>query len=613
MAFNFFQIYIKCGADRIGTFKYIKMGRKKIKNTLSVEKHSVSDKSTTKDSQTPKLPEKGVIFEDHLLENVQPENITYADIKRITSKTFDFLRATGLRQTHISAITGINQSILSIILRDPGTKTISINRKKDVVVRLCEYYNKINLGLVSRDPLTAPKICNSRKAGEVNQKKRTVSRRNTSEDEETSSTLANSENLDGIRSSQHNNLEQEKIVSSENQVCHIGQEGTSFSLNELGIKSTSIDNAPKLTKRNIFLFTSCTKCPRDNAKVRKVSKTFLDSSCSVPVSSFINGNALIECTELNSLRQLNGTKIDKSDDFVSRILEPTLIPLSVNLRHFITGSFTDYNTSNENTAPYGTKLNPSAILSTLKGKNFKSERFVWSSVSDSNTLWGFIESLSRERHLSTFMNNDQKKGVFKWLIREIENYKNLYLQFLYLIMDSDISPGNNSRLICEIRLNESYGDVVINDKFKWNISNPTRLLLEQIECLVSDLRLPQELFSELLYSALKQVFDEIADIVKEFSHENKSCAANVKASLTNIGSQYEGDVSSNCSFGANRETRTSVDKDSSMLPFYGNFVEWGSRADLEYDSDDNAKLYPIIENAEEKRQIENRNRFRKRR
>lgn len=593
------------------------MGRKKIKNLSSVEKHSVSDNQIATDSQSPSLHEKGVIFEDHLLENVQQENITFADIKRITSKTFDFLRATGLRQTHISAITGINQSILSIILRDPGTKTISINRKKDVIFRLCEYYNKINLGLVSRDPLTAPKICNSKKNSEVNQKKRTISRRNASEDEETSSNLPNSENLDGVRSSQHHNLEPENIISGENQTSSIGPEGTSSSLNELGIKGTytlSNDKTPELAKRNIFLFTSCIRCPRGDTIVRKVKKTFLNSSCSVPVSSFINGNTLIECTELKSTCQLNDIKIIRNGDIIPRILEPILIPLSVNLRHFITGSCADNNTSNESTVPSGPKLNPSAILSTLRGKNFKAERFVWSSASDPNTLWGFIESLSRERHLSTFMSNYQKKIVFKWLIREIESYKNLYLQFLYLIMDSDITPGNNSLLMCEIRLNESYGDVVINDRFKWNISNPMHLLLEQIECLVSDLRLPQELFSDLLYSALKQVFDEIADFVKEFSHDNVSNAANVQVNLSNNASyQYEDDVSSNCSFGANRETHTSVDKDSSRLPFYGNFTEWGSRADLEYDSDDNAKLYPIIENAEERRQIENRNRFRKRR
>ncbi|KAJ1607457.1 SNF5 like protein [Cryptosporidium canis] len=589
------------------------MGRKKIKNAQAIEKQDVSDKHVKKDSQDPILSGKKPIFEDHLLESVNQENITVADIKRITSKTFDFLRATGLRQTHISATTGINQSILSIILRDPCTKTISVNRKKDVIIRLCEYYNKINQGLVSSDPLTAPKICNSKKNGEVNQRKRSYSKRNASEDDDTNSVLLNSENSDS-RPYQQGNFEEEKKAADDSHTYRIESNNVSSGLNELGIMNMCIPSGNKeseLTRKNIFLLTSCTKCPVSNKEVRKTI-SFLDSSHSAPISSFVNGNALMEFTEFKYLFSLGDIPMKKKDYFTRMVLRPILIPLSVNLRHFITSTCNENHTSIEGSQ---SKYNPPAILSTLKGKNFRAEKFIWSSSSDTNSLWAFIEGLSRERHLSTFMNNDRKKRVFKWVAKEIENYKSLYLQFLCLIMNLDINPENNSLLICEIYLSESYGDVVINDKFKWNISNPTNLLQEYIEYLVSDLKLPHELFSELLYSATKQVFDEITDFVKRFDHIYMD-TANVKNNLIKTSDQCEDDTSSNSSLGAGCQTRTSVTnlcQGVSRLPFYGNFVEWGNRAELEYDSDDNAKIYPIVENVEEKRQIENRNRFRKRR
>ncbi|OII74881.1 uncharacterized protein cubi_03013 [Cryptosporidium ubiquitum] len=594
------------------------MGRKKIKNVLQIENHNCSNKLSTKNTQSSNIPEKKLIFEDQLLENIQLENITIADIKRITSKTFDFLRTTGLRQTHISATTGINQSILSIILRDPGTKTISINRKKDVVYKLCEYYNKINLGLISHDPLTAPKISNSKKNGEIVQKKRTLSRRNISENEFNNNSISsNTENFDRLNSDQYNHLELEKKNFNEGQEYLTESEGATHSLNESGTKLTGVSSNGKSLKKNIILLSSCIGCSKGPRKKRKTNKFLIEDFQSGPISSFINDNTLIECIELDSLWEFNGNQTgNKNRDFTLRILEPIFMPLSVNLRHFLSSSFNESFSIENSTVSSISKPNSSAILSTLKGKNFRSEKFIWSSTSDSNTLWGFIENLSRERHLSIFMSNHEKKRVFNWLMKEIENYKSLYLQFLYVILGSNVNPGNNLLLICEIRLNESYEDVVINDRFKWNISNPTDLLIKHVECLISDLNLPPELFSELLYSALKQVFDEIINFVKRFNHRKNSYIINEAVnSGIYINNQYEDDTSSNYSFGANYETRTNddnVEEESAKFVSYGNFVEWGDRADIEYDSDDNAKLFPTIENAEEKRQIENRNRFRKR-
>ncbi|KAH8582576.1 SNF5 like [Cryptosporidium sp. chipmunk genotype I] len=596
------------------------MGRKKIKNVLSIESHDGSDKSVEKHPQDSVTPEKKLIFEDHLLENTQLENITIADVKRITSKTFDFLRNTGLRQTHISATTGINQSILSIILRDPCTKTISINRKKDVVFKLCEYYKKINLGLISHDPLTAPKISSSKKNGETSQKKRTLPRRNTSEDGlNEDSILQNPENFDRLNSSQYNNLEFEKKDMNESQGCKIGSEGAIFRSKESKTKLADDFSNDECLRKNILLFSSCVGCPVIPTKTRKTKTFFIEDFSSGPISSFVNDNALIEFTELNHSCRLNDNhlKFNKNYDLTSRILEPILIPLSVNLRHFISSSFSDNYAIENGIVSSVPKSKSSAILSTLKGKNFKSEKFIWSSVSDFTALWGFVENLSRERHLSIFMNNSEKKKVFNWLVREIENYKSLYLQFLYVTLVSNINPGNDSLLICEIRLNESYEDIIVNDRFKWNIFNPTNQLKEYIRCLISDLNLPAELFSELLYSALKQVFDEITYFIKKFNHMKNNYITNGPVNSTlYIGDQYEDDTSSNYSFGANFETHTNdvnIDRESTRFVSYGNFCEWGNRADLEYDSDDNARLFPIIENAEERRQIENRNRFRKRR
>ncbi|OLQ18005.1 hypothetical protein ChUKH1_04490 [Cryptosporidium hominis] len=592
------------------------MGRRKIKNVLRMESDDRSDKFVEKPSPNLVMPEKKLIFEDHLLENIQLENITIADVKRITSKTFDFLRATGLRQTHISATTGINQSILSIILRDPGTKTISINRKKDVVFKLCEYYNKINLGLISHDPLTAPKISNSKKSGEIIQKKRTLPRRNTSEDgSNENSIITNPENFVHSNSCQYNNFELEK-KDDESQESVIDSEGAIYGLKESKMKRIDDCSYNKSLGKNILLFSSCIGCSIIPTKIREEKKFFSEYFSSGPMSSFINdNNTLIKFTELNRSCKLNENHLNFNcnQDFTSRILEPILIPLSVNLRHFITSSFTDNCIAENANISSVSRSNSSTILSTLKGKNFKPERFIWSSVSDSTALWGFVENLSRERHLSIFMSNSEKRRAFNWLVREIENYKSLYLQFLCVTLASNIRPGNNSLLIREIRLNESYEDVIVNDRFEWNISNPTNQLVRYVECLISDLNLPQELFSELLYSALKQVFDEITNFVKRFNHKNITDELN---STQYISDQYEDDTSSNYSFGANFETRTNdvnIDKESTRFVSYGNFIKWGSRADLEYDSDDNAKRFPTIENAEERRQIENRNRFRKRR
>ncbi|KAK9171602.1 hypothetical protein CmeUKMEL1_07340 [Cryptosporidium meleagridis] len=591
------------------------MGRKKIKNVLRMESNGKSDNFVAKSSPNLVMPEKKLIFEDHLLENIQLENITIADVKRITSKTFDFLRATGLRQTHISATTGINQSILSIILRDPATKTISINRKKDVVFKLCEYYNKINLGLISHDPLTAPKISNSKKSGEIVQKKRTLPRRNTSEDGlNDNSIIPNRENFNRSNSCQYNNFGLEE-KDGENREGVIDSEGAIYSLKESKMKRIDDCSNNKSVGKNILLFSSCIGCSIVPTKIKE-KEFFIEHFSNGPISPFINDtNTLIKFTELSRFCKSNENHLSFccNQDFTSRILEPILIPLSVNLRHFITNSFTDNCTAENASISSVSKSNSSAILSTLKGKNFKPEKFIWSSVSDSTTLWGFVENLSRERHLSIFMSNSEKRKAFNWLVREIENYKSLYLQFLYVTLTSNIRPGNDSLLIREICLNESHGDIIVNDKFEWNISNPTNQLIKYIECLISDLSLPEELFSELLYSALKQVFDEITNVVKRFNHTNITNELN---STQYISDQYEDDTSSNYSFGANFETRTNdvnINGESTRFVSYGNFNKWGSRADLEYDSDDNAKRFPIIENAEERRQIENRNRFRKRR
>lgn len=593
------------------------MGRKKIKNVLPNEIRNYSDKLSVECSQNSNIPEKKLIFEDQLLDNTQIENITIADIKRITSKTFDFLRTTGLRQTHISAITGINQSILSIILRDPGTKTISINRKKDVVYKLCEYYNKINLGLISHDPSTAPKISNLKKNAEINQKKRTLSRRNVSESELNNPNLSGSENIDHLNSDQYNRFELEKKNIDENREHLAESEGATHSLSESRKKLEDVFSCDKL--KNILLFSSCIGCSVSPKKIQRNNKFLIEDFQNGPIPPFINDKTLIECIEVNSLCGLGGNQYsyNKNRDLTLKILDPILIPLTVNLRHFISSSSNDNYSIETGNIYLLPKSNSSAILSTLKGKNFKSEKFIWSSVSDPNTLWGFIENLSRERYLSIFMSNNEKKKVFNWLIKEIENYKSLYLQFLYLITSSNIKPGNNSLLICEIRLNESYEDVIVNDKFKWNISNPTNLLIQHVECLISDLNLPPGLFSELLYSALKQIFDEITKFVKRFNHGKNIYIANehVDSNLY-ISNQYEDDASSNHSFGANCETRINDDnaeEESIKFVSYGNFVEWGDHADIEYDSDDNVKIFPTIENAEERRQMENKNRFRKKR
>ncbi|KAF7456435.1 SNF5 like protein [Cryptosporidium felis] len=561
--------------------------------------------------------EKKLIFDDPLVENLQFDFITHSDIKRITNKTFDFLRNTGLRQTHISAVTGINQSILSIILRDPGTKSISINRKKDVIQKLCEYYNKINLGLVSHDPLTAPKISTSKKSSNTIQKKRILPKRNAIFETETSNTDFRSatriEDCEDHFSNQAINSDQERRGNTEE--ANLNSDLTEKNNGTNTIYGTSIENPAYDTltgfNRNVFLFSSCINCRANHVEEEYINYHIFEKINNSPVSAIFNFTS-VKSIDFMTPNQVRVGDFEKNS--ISKNQLPFLIPLSINLRHFISSSFLDNSGCDFNNSSL--RSNPSAIFSTLKNKNYKAERFVWSSASEPNSIWSYIENLTRERHLSSFMTTSDKKRAFNWLLKEIENYKSIYMEFLYVIMKFDVIPENNPLLIREIYLNESYEDIVFSDKFKWNISASTSLLKGQIECIVSDLNLPNEMFPGLLYCSLKQVFDEIVLIVGKFDDSTGLNRYNpIDTSAFEESGRMEDEMSSNHSFGANTETRTNryFSEESTKPVSFGKLLEWGDHADLEYDSDDNIKLYPIIENAEEKRQIENRNRFRKRR
>ncbi|KAH8741111.1 SNF5 like protein [Cryptosporidium ryanae] len=560
---------------------------------------------------------KKLFFEDPLMDNIQMENITISDVRRITNKTFDFLRSTGLRQTHISATSGINQSILSIILRDPGTKTISLNRKRDIILKLCEYYRKVNEGVISHDPQTAPKICTRKKSAEVIQKRRTedtILKESLIKDKTVEANLETDHDLQ-LAESKNLGYGNEEMGTQNKRLINYTNSNEHFSTSQRDKPSMEPLDSNENCK-GCYIFDLCVNCFNKGVKFEKKLLEFKGTN-SGPILSFINGTHNLEYLDLESTSYIENTipTFEDKSSFLKLVMTyPILIPLTFNIRHYTVNEVNDSTGDNRNSSHIN-KSNPVAFLSSIKGKGYKADNFIWCSTSDTELLWGYIENLCRERHLSLFVSDKNKRKAFLWLKKEIQNYKNLYLEFLYVISKSGIHPASNPDLICEIHLNETHDDVVIIDKFKWNISQSPFLLKKHIGCIVSDIKLPHELYSVLLHSALKQLFDSIINFMENIDDENINFSLDFNAGeLQNPNSYKTDDTSSIYSSGANSTVneRDLHSDDNMEVVSTGKIIKWGDEADLEYDSDDNAIIYPIIESAAVKKQIENKNRFTKR-
>ncbi|KAK6590453.1 SNF5 like [Cryptosporidium xiaoi] len=593
------------------------MGRRKRSKVCSDK-----DYEEGQDIEVPSSPynesKKRLFFEDPLMDNIQIENISISDVRRITNKTFDFLRSTGLRQTHISATSGINQSILSIILRDPGTKTISLNRKRDIVAKLCEYYRKVNEGIISHDPQTAPKICTRKKSTEDVQRKR----------------VGNTVSVDShfIKKTSETNFENGsdlQTVEIANNECPKNREVDPLN-KELIDNIHSNENACTLQKNkyeepfdsgercgDYYIVDLCVNCLNKGVKSEKELLEFKETS-SGPIFSYIYGGHDLEYLDMESTSYIENIvpAFENRDLSFLRfsMSHPILIPLTVNMRHYTVNEGSGSTRDNGNS--HLTKPNPVAFLSSIKGKGYKADNFVWRSTSETELLWSYIENLCRERHLSPFISDRNKRKIFLWLRKEIQNYKNLYLEFLYIIWKSGINPASNPDLMYEINLNETHDDVVIIDKFKWNISQSTFLLKKQIGQIVSDLKLPHELFSALLHSALKQLFDSIIDFMRNFDGGRVNTSFDYSIDEPQKPNSHKADdTSSICSSGASSTANKGDLRSDYNTEFVSTnrIIKWGDDAELDYDSDDNAIIYPIVESAAVKKQIENRNRFTKRR
>ncbi|OII77309.1 hypothetical protein cand_020190 [Cryptosporidium andersoni] len=589
---------------------------------------------------------KQLLFQDNLLGTTDPDLITTADIARISSKTIDFLHRTGLRQTHICAATGINQAMLSILLKSPLSKNFSISRKCDAIIRLLNYYGRVNEGIISSDPATAPKVIPTKKLSLEAAPSRKSSRIQCSKEKHTIDQFSIAADTLTI-SSDSNSDEVEKTKCSDylnGDTVELNQTPLENEVPKVMCSEQKLDSLP-------LGFQSIPKTLDSIHPTESLSKGGLKNSLEKGETSGCNG-------EIKSLEYINDAAIfgyistvyhrykrnsmpilplsnkfcgDKGGSITKEIkdlyMNPLLIPLTINLRHYASASNFSENKKGAGASSVLSVFasNPAAFLSSIQGSCYVAERFVWSSNASEELLEAFVENLSRERHLSIFLSNNSKVKALQMLKRELKHAMNMYLEFLYVLSFMDIPLDNNSLLITEVNLNETFDDIIIMDKFKWNISQPTWRLNDYINNLISDLRLPSELSHLLLHSALTQNFNAIKTTIHNFCNSSDVARSTKLSHITVANIKYGGDEEYNnfsseytmnnddAAFRYNKEViYSSLNAECKFIPC-GFFNEWGENADIDMGSDDNPKIYPITEDAEERRQIENRNRFRKRR